>query len=70
MCLLLLLFLPACLHAQTMDYELLLRGYIEQDIRGEQLALGKERTALELQKYALETGIAFTVSSGNTVSSI
>jgi outer membrane protein TolC len=52
---------------QAADYGLLLQGYIERDAAGKHLAMEKERAALELQRYALETGTAFTVSSGDTV---
>ncbi|AEF84226.1 hypothetical protein TREPR_1426 [Treponema primitia ZAS-2] len=74
--LLLLLFLPVLLYAQTQpeavslplaDYELLLHGYIEQDSQGKRLTLEAERAGLELQRYALDTGMAFTVSSGDAV---
>jgi hypothetical protein len=60
----------AFLHAQVQplaDYELLLQGYIEQDTGGKRLALETERAALELQKHSLETGLSFTVSSGDAV---
>jgi hypothetical protein len=52
---------------QVNDYSVLLRGYQAQDTEGKRLELEKERAALELQRYALENGISFTVSSGDGV---
>jgi hypothetical protein len=49
------------------DYEVLLQGFLDRDSEGLRLGLEKDRAALELQKYALEAGTSFTVSSGNTV---
>jgi hypothetical protein len=49
------------------DYGVLLQGFLERDSEGLRLSIEKERAALELQKYALETGNSFTVSSGNTL---
>jgi hypothetical protein len=49
------------------DYETLLRGYIGGDAEAVRLGLEQERAALELRKYALDTGTAFTVNSGDTV---
>ncbi|MDR2068804.1 MAG: hypothetical protein LBP71_02930 [Spirochaetaceae bacterium] len=49
------------------DYGVLLQGFLEHDSEGQRLNLEKERAALELQKYALETGTSFTVSSGDTL---
>jgi hypothetical protein len=66
-----LLFFPALsspLGAEELrDYGALLRGFLERDSEGLRLNLEKERAALELQKYALETGTSFTVSSGSTL---
>jgi hypothetical protein len=57
-----------CLGAEEVrDYGALLRGYIERDAETVRLGLEQERAALELRKYALDTGTAFTVSSGDTV---
>jgi hypothetical protein len=49
------------------DYNTLKEGYQAQDTEGKRLELEKERAALELQKYAVENGIHFTVSSGEGV---
>jgi hypothetical protein len=49
------------------DYAVLLQGFLEHDAEGLRLSLEKERAALELRKYALETGTSFTVSSGSTL---
>jgi hypothetical protein len=66
-----LLFFPAfssSLGAEEIrDYGALLQGFLERDSEGLRLNLEKERAALELQKYALETGTSFTVSSGDTL---
>jgi hypothetical protein len=48
------------------DYSLLLAGFIERDAQGQQLALKTGEAALALEKYSVETGICFTVSSGKT----
>jgi hypothetical protein len=47
------------------DYFALLEGFLNRDSQGMKLELEKERALLDLEKYARETGTAFTLSTGD-----
>jgi hypothetical protein len=49
------------------DYGVLLEGFLSRDSQRIKLELEKERAVLELEKYARETGAAFTLTTGDGV---
>jgi hypothetical protein len=53
--------------AGSSAYAVLLEGFLANDAEGRRLELARERAALELRRYALETGMSVTVSSGDMV---
>jgi hypothetical protein len=53
--------------AVSSAYTVLLEGFLANDAEGRRLELARERAALELRRYALETGVSFTVNSGDMV---
>jgi hypothetical protein len=49
------------------DYALLLEGYLANDPESRKLDLELRQAALELERYAADQGLSFTLSSGETV---
>ncbi|MDR1253224.1 MAG: hypothetical protein LBK62_13855 [Treponema sp.] len=49
------------------DYGTLLEGFFNRDSQRIKLEMEKERAVLELEKYARETGMAFTLTTGDGV---
>jgi hypothetical protein len=49
------------------DYVTLLEGFLNRDSQRIKLEMEKERAILELEKYARETGTAFTLTTGDGV---
>jgi hypothetical protein len=49
------------------DYDRLLEGYLAHDSEGRRLELAREQAALALQRFSLEKGVSFTVSTGTAV---
>jgi hypothetical protein len=58
--------LPSALPV-AFDYQRLLEGCLARDAESARLILERDRTALELERYAQENGLTFTLSSGDAV---
>jgi hypothetical protein len=49
------------------NYDFLLEGYLAQDSEGRRLELAQEQAALALQRFSIDKGISFAVSTGTAV---